>query len=175
MVTTARALGFDFDIVPLIAPVNLNGGANTGKRVNMKNASKAAICVFAGVGTAASDLGLDVQQADDPVAGNIKDLDIVTTYFIKDELSLDGDETWAKITQAFASEIADVGAAGVSAEHEQLVVVEVRADQLDNNNGFHWLSVNIPAPGATKLGCAFMILTGLHSQRTPENLRNPNA
>lgn len=173
MTTGARALGRSFDIVAGVTPVNLNTGANTGKRVHLKNAAGATIVIFAGVGTAASDLAVDLQEHDAATSGTSQDLDIVTKYYSKQELTLDGDETWSEHTQAAASEIADIGGAGTSAELENLAVIEVGADQL--SDGFEWISLNVPQPGATKLGCVLYLLHGLSVQRTPQNLVNPQA
>ena len=173
MTTGANGLGRYFDIVPAIVPVNLNTGANTGERVNMKDCTGVSIVVFASIGTAASDLAVDVQEANAATGGTIRDLDIVTKYYIKDALSLTAATTWSEVSQSAASEISDTGGAGTSAEHSQIVVIEVRADQL--SDGYKWLSVNIPQPGATKLGCAFYIRHGLKVMRKPQNLANPNA
>ena len=174
MTTGARALGRSFDIVSGIVPVNLNTGANTGARVHLKNCGGVTIVVYAGVGTAASDLAVDLQEHSAATGGVSQDLDIVTTYFSKQELTLDGDETWSAHTQSpAASEIADIGAVGTSAELQNLAVIEVSAAQL--SDGFGWISLNIPQPGATKLGCAFYILHDLQVQRTPQNLVDPQA
>ena len=170
MPTGARALGRLFDVGCGISPVNLNTGANTGKRISMKNAKTCTFVIFAGVGTAASDLAVDLQEATAYTGGTIQDLDIITKYYIKDETALDNDESWVETTQAATSEIADVGGTGVSAEHEQIVVIEVDADQM--SDGYTHLSLNIPQPGATKLGCVLYFLTGLKVQRAPANLGN---
>lgn len=173
MTTGANGLGRYFDIVPAVLPVNLNTGANTGFRVHMKDCRAVSIVIFASIGTAASDLALDVQESNAATGGTIQDLDIVTKYYIKDALALDASATWSEISQSAASEVADTGGAGTSAEHSQIVVVEVRAEQL--SDGFEWLSVNLPQPGATKLGCAFYVRHGLEVMRKPGNLANPNA
>lgn len=173
MTTGANGLGRYFDIVPAIVPVNLNTGANTGERVHMKDCRAVSIVIFASIGTAGSDLAVDVQESNAATGGTIQDLDIVTKYYIKDSLSLTAATTWSEVSQTAASEISDTGGAGTSAEHSQIVVIEVRAEQL--SDGFEWLSVNVPQPGATKLGCAFYIRHGLEVMRKPQNLANPNA
>lgn len=173
MTTGANGLGRYFDIVPAIVPVNLNTAGNTGERVHMKDCRAVSIVIFASIGTAGSDLAVDVQESNAATGGTIQDLDIVTKYYIKDALSLTAATTWAEVSQAAASEISDTGGAGTSAEHSQIVVIEVRAEQL--SDGFEWLSVNIPQPGATKLGCAFYLRHGLEVMRKPQNLANPNA
>lgn len=173
MATGARELGRAFDIVAGVTPVNLNTAGNTGKRVHLKNCSGVTIVVFAGVGTAASDLAVDLQEHNAATSGTSQDLDIITKYFSKQELTLDGDEVWSVHTQSAASEIADVGGAGTSAELENLVVIEVGANQL--SDGFEWISLNVPQPGATKLGCVLYILHQLNVQRAPQSLVDPQA
>jgi hypothetical protein len=173
MTTGARELGKSFDIVAGVTPVNLNTAGNTGKRVRLRNCSGVTIIVYAGVGTAASDLAVDLQEHNAATGGISQDLDIITRYYSKQELTLDGDETWSLHTQSAASEIADVGGAGTSAELENLVVIEVGATQL--SDGFEWVSLNIPQPGATKLGCVIYLLHQLTVQRAPELLANPQA
>lgn len=173
MTTGAFGLGKSFDIVPGIVPVNLNTAGNTGDRVHMKDCRAISIVIFASIGTAGSDLAVDVQEANAATGGTIRDLDIVTKYYIKDALSLTSATTWSEISQSAASEITDTGGAGTSAEHSQIVVIDVRAEQL--SDGYEWLSVNIPQPGATKLGCAFYIRHCLEVMRKPQNLADPNA
>jgi hypothetical protein len=172
MTTGANGLGRYFDIVPAIVPVNLNTGANTGSRVHMKDCRAVSIVVFASTGTAGSDLQVDVQESNAATGGTIQDLDVVTKYYTKDASTLTSSSTWAEVSQAAASEVTDVGGAGTSAENQQIAVIEVRAEQL--SDGFEWLSVNMPQPGATKLGCAFYIRHGLEVMRKPQNLANPN-
>lgn len=175
MASYAGPLGKEIDVCHAIAPVNLETGANTGARLHLKNYSGVLIVIYAGAGTANDDLQCDVQEANAATGGTIQDLDVVTAYWHKQETTLDGDEAWSKTTQAVASEIADAGAAGTSAEQENLVAFAIYADQL--SDGFEWISVNIPDLGAAgaKVGCAFYIPFGLKTQRTPENLAQPNA
>jgi len=170
--TGVRGLGKDFDIVPGVLPVNLNTGANTGFRVHMKNYQRCAVVLFASIGTAASDLQCDLQESTAASGGSIQDLDIITKYYLKDALALTSASTWAEVSQSAGSEITDTGGAGTSAEHSQVVVIEVDANQL--SDGFEWLSINMAQPGATKLGAAFYVMSGLAVQRKPQNLADPS-
>ena len=150
-----------------IVPVDLQT-AQTGKRVYMGNAARCDIVIFKAVGTAAQDQAWNVQQHNAASAGTSKDLDIVDHYYLKDELTLDGDETWSKITQTAASEIPDAGGAGTSAEHEQIVVIPIDAAQLDMANGFKWLSIDNDGAGANaQLGGVLYILHGLRYPNAP--------
>jgi len=168
MATKERALGSLFDITGALAPVNLCAGANTGLRIDMRRATVCTFVIYAGAGTAGDDLVVDLQEHTAATSGTSQDLDTITEYFIKTETTLDGDEAWTRITQAAASETTD--ATGTTAEEQNLMVIEVRHDQL--SDGFKWLSLNIPDLGAagTKVGGVIAILSGLRNQRKPERL-----
>lgn len=165
MTTDARALGKTFDISNALSIVDLNTGANTGLFVNMKNAEVCTFVFFAAAGTAGADLVFDLQESDKLTGGTTQDLDIITDWFKKEEATLDGDETWTRVTQAAASEVTvtDTGAAV-----EQIYVFEVLASQL--SDGFKYLSLNIADATQAKIGGCLAILSDLKVQRKPENL-----
>lgn len=168
MVTKERALGSLFDLSVAMVPVALTAGANTGLRIDMRRATTCTFAIFCGAGTAGDDLVVDLQEHTAATSGTSQDLDIITEYFMKTETTLDGDEAWTRITQAAASETTD--ATGTTAEEQNLMVIEVRHDQL--SDGFRWISLNIPDLGAagTKIGGALAILSGLRQQAKPERL-----
>ena len=168
-------LGFDFDLLHVIAPVDMDAGAKTGARIHMRNYAGIVFCLYCGAGVANDDWQVDLQQHDAASAGTSKDLDIISEYHHKQETTLDGDEAWAKVTQTAASEV--TGNA-TSAETENLVAFKtVHASELDVANGFDWISMNTPDFGAAgaKLGCVFAIGIRLAHQRTPANLPQPQA
>ena len=169
MVTKERALGDVFNIVPVIVPKDLDSGASTGLRVDMRNATTCSFVIFCGAGTAPDDLTIDLREHNASSGGTSQDLDIITEYFRISETTLDGDEHWVRYTQAAASETTDT--TGTTAEEQNMMVVEVRHDQL--SDGFKWVSIDIPDLGSAgaKLGGAFAILTGLRFRGKPERLR----
>lgn len=171
--THARALGNLFDISIGSVPADADGGAITGKRVSLKRARGVTIVVVGAAGTANDDLQVDLQEHSAASAGTSQDLDIITTYYHKSEASLDGDETWAAVTQAAASEITDVGGAGTSAELQQILAIDVAAEQL--SEGFDFVSLNIPDLGSAgaKYVTIIYILWGLDQMRAPELLAHP--
>jgi hypothetical protein len=169
------ALGRLFDVSVGFVPQAVNNSADvTGKRVSLKNAGGCTIVVVAEAGTAGDDLDLDLQQHTAASGGTTADLDIIDYYFYKSETTLDGDETWTKATQAAASEITDAtGGAGTSAEEEQIVVIEVDADQL--SDGYSYISLNATNAGTNnnKIGTCLYLLRDLKVKRTPANLAAP--
>lgn len=171
MTTKARALGALFDIAPVIAPADLCGGASTGKAVSLRNAEGCTFVVFCAAGTGVTDdLAVDVQQIAD-ATGVGKDLDIVTTYYTKSAATLSGDEVWVETTQTPAT--SEIAAIAGTQELDIILVVEVRADQMDD--GYSSVSLNIPDLGAAdaKYGGVVAILWGLDYQRAPDHLPAP--
>lgn len=162
-----EALGRLFNVASVIAPVDLAGGAGTGKRVHMLHADGVAFIYTADAGTAGEDVDLDIQEHNASSGGTSQDLDVVTKFYSKRETTLDNDETWVESTQTAASEV-DLG--DDEGENEVIAVVEVQASQL--SDGFEWVSCNTTDSGTTsgKLGAVLALTYDLHQQRTPPNL-----
>lgn len=170
MTTGAVGLGRYFDATAVAVPADAVAGALTGNRVSMKNCGAVAFLVLTSAGST-DELDLDLQEHTAATGGTSQDLDIITTFYVKSETTLDGDETWTAVTQSAASEISDAG----GASEQTLLCVEVRAEQL--SDGFTHVSLNVPDLGAN--GSRYTAIIGLpielYAQRTPENLPNPQA
>jgi hypothetical protein len=173
--TTMEGLGRLFDIGSVIGPVaDLAAGANTGHRIHLSNASAVTFVAYLGAVSAGTDTTvLDVQQHTAATAGTSGDLDVVTQWYYKGEATLDGDETWTKVTQAAASEISLTGA--TFAAQQLIVAVHVAGVQL--SDGYEWVSLDIADAGAggTRAGCVLALLHDLNVQRAPNNLAQLNA
>jgi hypothetical protein len=170
-----RGLGYTFDVASVVVPVaDLAAGANTGHRIHLKNYEGVTFLYYTGISSAGTDTFVpDVQEHNANTGGTSQDLDVITTRYEKTEATLDGDETWAKVTQAAASEVSLTGATYASLQ--VLIAFEVLSSQL--SDGFEWVSVDQadPGSGGTRPGCILAILWGLKVQRKPENLAQPNA
>lgn len=165
------ALGREFDVSIGWSPVDAQT-AQTGKRVSLRNAGGCTILVIKAAGTAGDDHSYDLQQHTAATGGTTADLDIVSYYYLKDEATLDGDETWTKLTQTAASEITEAGGAGTSAEHEQIIAIEVDARQL--SDGYSYISLNSGGEGSNaQLSTCIYLLRDLAVPRTPANLVAP--
>ncbi|MBD9723450.1 hypothetical protein PV755_45395 [Streptomyces caniscabiei] len=165
-----EALGRLFDISAGIVPVDSQTAAMTGKRVSLKNAGGCTIVVFKAAGTANDDPVLDLQQHTAASGGTTADLDIIDHYYIKQEATLDGDETWTRVTQSAASEVT---LNSTSAETQMIVVIEVDARSL--SDGYDYISLDIAdtgSAGAQLISCLYL-LRDLAVQRTPANLIAP--
>lgn len=167
MTTKAQALGRLFDIGTGITPVDSQTTGMTGKRCYVGDCEGVTIVVFKAAGTANDDPVLDLQEANAASGGTIQDLDIITDYYIKQETTLDNDESWTKVSQSAASEVT---LNATSAETEMIVAIDVRSDQL--SDGYKYLSLNIADTGSAgaQLISVLYIPWGLKVQRAPENL-----
>ncbi len=170
MTTGAWALGHRFNVSTGAVPTDAVAGAITGNRVHLKDARACSFIVIAAAGST-DRLDLDLQEHNAASGGTSQDLDIITKAYYQTETTLDGDETWTEWSQSAASEITDIG----GASEQQLVVVEVRAEQL--SDGFEWVSLNVPDLGTngTKFVAILNVLTGLEVMRKPTNLAQPQA
>lgn len=170
-----EGLGRLYDLAVGVAPVDLDtANGATGNRIHLKNYGGVAIVLIKAAGTAAADPTIDIRQHTAASGGTSADLDVVTRYYVKSETTLDGDETWTKVTQAAASEVADPGGAGTSAEEQQLVCIEIESTSLAD--GYEWISADIAVTASNpQLGAVLYIMRDLNVQRAPANLANPQA
>ena len=163
-----EALGRLFDVSIGAVPTDAVAGAVTGKRVSMKNATGCTIlAVTTGASTDITDV--DLQQHTAASGGTTADLDIIDHYYYKSETTLDGDEVWTRGSQSAASEITDVGAAS----EELLLAIEVPATSL--SDGYTHISLNVPDLGTngSRHVAILYIVHGLHVQRAPASMAQP--
>lgn len=171
-----RALGNVLDITTGINPVaDLAAGANTGKRIHLRNYDTCGILFFKNAASAGSDdVVLTLQEHNANTGGTSQNLAAITDWYRKSVASpLLGSETWTETSQAAGATLTLAGAS--FATHQQIVYFDVEAASL--SAGFEWISVNIadPGSGGTILGGLFYIPTGLKIMRRPDLLAQPNA
>jgi hypothetical protein len=168
MTTFALALGKTFDVRSVTPATDAVAGAITGNRVHLRDGEVCSFIVVKATDAGTTDdLAVDLQEHTAFTAGTTQDLDIITDYFSKSETTLDGDETWTRVSQAAASEIAAVAG---TAELQLVWVIEVHANQLAA--GFEYVSLNVPDLGATddQRVTIIPIVSNLNVQRQPENI-----
>lgn len=170
MTTGARALGRLFNISTGAVPTDAVAAAITGNRVSLADAGGVSFVVVCSAGST-DILDVDLREHTAASGGTSQDLDIITRYYYQSETTLDGDEVWTEGSQSAASEITNIGAAS----EQQLVVIEVSAEQL--SDGFNYVSLDVPDLGTngTKYVAILNIVHDLHVQRKPQNLVNLQA
>lgn len=171
-----RGLGNVFDIsVGINNVADLAAGANTGKRIHMRNYDTLGVLFMKNAASAgADDVVLTLQEHNANTGGTSQNLAAITDWYRKSVASpLLGTETWTETTQAASATLTLAGA--TFATHQQLVFFEIESGAL--SAGFEWLSVNIADPGAggTILGGVIYLPSGLKIQRRPDLLAQPNA
>ena len=163
-------LGADFDVGSVIVPIDLADGANTGHRIHLMNYGAVTFVGYITTGTAAEAPTFDLKEANAATGGTSQDLDVIDEYWTKTEATLDGDETWTRVTQTAASEVTD---ATWDDANQLIVAFKVRAEQL--TDAFEWVSVDVADTGTAHIGCVFAIMHDLKVMRSPQNLVQPNA
>lgn len=172
MSTTAEGLGRLYDIGTCWSPVDLNtSNGATGKRIAILPGRGIDIVVFKAAGTAADDFVYTLREHTAYTSGTSADLAKIDHYYLKNETALDNDELWVKHTQSIAATITEAGAAGTSAESEQIIVIPVHASML--TEGYTHISLNAAATVSNaQLAAALYIVHDLRYQRTPASLFN---
>lgn len=140
-------------IVSAITPVDLATAANNGDWVSMKNYRKCLVVLHKGIGTAGQDPIFRLQQASDVSGTGAKDLQFTRIYSKVGTQT--GIGTFTVTTQTAATSYT----AAASAAAEAIIAVEIDAAQLDADNGFDCIRLDIADVGAAaQIGGALYIL-----------------
>lgn len=173
-----RQHGSTMDLTVGINPVaDLAAGANTGKRVHLRNYDTLGVLFFKNAASAGTDtVTITLQEHTAASAGTSQNLAAITDWYYKSTAAaLAGTEAWTEVTQAAAATLAMADTGPIKAANQAMVFFEIGAEML--SAGYQWASVNIADPGAggTILGGVFYIMGGLKIQRRPDLLAQPNA
>lgn len=177
-----RALGNMLDVcVGINFVADLAAGANTGKRIHMRNYDTLGIMLFKNAASAGTDdVIIQLQEHNANTAGTSQNLAAIFDYYRKSVASpMLGTEAWTEVNVSGGlpgtpvSAITIVGA--TFAAHQGIWYFDIESPAL--SAGFEWLSVNIADPGAggTILGGVLYIPSGLKLKRRPDLLAQPNA
>ncbi len=136
-----------------LAPVDLNDGANTGLRIDLRGAKKVAFVVACGDSTAAVT-NFTINQHDAASSGNSKACAILNPYFYKAGVP----PTAAVFTKVTATVAASNFVPTALASDPGLIVFEVNAEDLDRDNGYGWVSLSLIDATAAKLGAVIALV-----------------
>ncbi len=173
-----RALGYELDVtVGINFVADLAAGANTGKRIHMRNYDTLGVLFFKNPASAGTDtVTLTLQEHNANTGGTSQNLAAITDWYYKSTAAaLAGTEAWTETTQATAATLALANTGPVPAANQAMVYFDVESGSL--SAGFEWLSINIadPGSGGTILGGVLYIPSGLKIMRRPDLLAQPNA
>ncbi len=150
-------------VVSAFVPVAMNAGAPSVDWVSLKDYGRCAILIFKAIGTAGDDPTITLLQAKTVAGGSSKALNI--TRVDKKQAA-----TNLLATGTFATSTSDVPLSHDTfatntwtnsdlAEQPALIVIDVKADDLDEDNGFDCVSFTIADVGTNaQLGCGMFIL-----------------
>ena len=134
-------------------PVDMQTGANNGDWVSMKNYGRCAIVVFKAAGTAGDDPTVTVKQANDVSGTNAKALNFTRVDSKEGTLTSIGQFTTT--TQAAGNTYTN----DTLAEKQAIIVIDIKAEDLDADNDFDCVQVSIADTGTNaQLGCALYLL-----------------
>lgn len=160
-----EALGRLIDLSVGFAPVDMQTGTNTGKRVSLRNAGGITYVLFKAVGTAGDDPVLTFQQHTALSSGTTSNLAIVDHFYSKSAALLVGTEKWVRTAQAASQTVTLTG----EAANQGIYVFEIEAASLSDT--YNYVSLNVADVGGNaQLGCVLYALRDLEVKRKPANL-----
>lgn len=127
-----------------VIPQDVNGAAQTGARLKMDDCDRVAIVLSCGDSTGAV-LDVTLRQHDAASAGTSKDLEVANKYYHKAGAAT----SFTKVEPTVAA--ANYVLSSVFANDEGIVVLEVESAQLDVENGFAWVSLDVADSTAAKV------------------------
>lgn len=141
-------------IVPAFMPVNMAAGDNTGDFVDMSHFNRLAIVFIASAGASGQDPTVTVLQAQTN-GGSAKALDF-TRVDVKQGTALSAIGAFTTVTKSVASNTyTSTGSGGL----QKLWVIDIRASDLDRNNGYRWVQASVADTGSTsQIGAMLYIL-----------------
>ena len=152
-------------IAQAILPVSLDGGANAGDWVSLKNYNRCAIVVFKAVGTAGDDPVIAVKQATDVAGTGAKAVGFTRVDKKQAATNLLAVGAFTKSTSAApaTNDVFDTAAGTFTntdlAEQAAIIAIDIKAEDLDLDNNFDCIQVSIADVGANaQIGAALYLL-----------------
>lgn len=144
------------DIVSGIVPIDI-GSARSSDTVTLKNYGRCAVVFHKAAGSASEDPTITLLQATSIAPSSAKALNFTTLYYKQGTLSSVG--TWTKVTQTAANTYTNATAS----ENEAVWVIDIKAEDLDVDNGFDCVQVTIADAGSVNQLAALTFI--LHEPR----------
>jgi hypothetical protein len=160
------------DIVTAFAPSDLNTDA-TGDWVSLKNYEGCLIVIHKAAGTAGDDISILTEQATDVAGTSAKALNFTHLYYKVGATALSGVSTFSKVTGTATNDLDTVTAFGTDLAAdtgEALLVVDIRASDLDVGGGFdclRWSSEGDDVGNSTYGASVYILYGARYPQATP--------
>lgn len=153
---TNQALAEHVNIISF-PPIGMEGAAGlVAPYVSLKHYSRATLVLIKAAGNAAEDPTITFDQATAVAGTGTKALTVVNRAHKKESVAdLETVAAWTEVTQAVAATFVGNGDA------EQVVLIDIRAEDLDVDNGFDCVRAVVADVGAVaQIGCMFWCLWG---------------
>jgi len=155
---------------PIFEPADLNGAGATGDYVCMAHYRRCIVLILAGDGTASKDIDIALYQATSSAGAGAKVLNALETGRIYTReganfAALAAISHWTKETQATADE---QWAPEDSGEQCLMWALEIRAEDLDADNGFDCIRADVSDPTASKIVAGVYIMGDPDYPSAPE-------
>lgn len=148
----------ELGIVQAITPVDLQGAANNGDFVSLKNYGHVSIIIHHSIGTDNDDIIISLRQAKTVADGAGKVLNISEIFHKIGGTTLAAVGTFTRATQTAAATF-DTDALD-EAQNEAIYIVEVSKDDLDTDNDYDCVRIEVADVGGNAmLGSALYILS----------------
>lgn len=157
-------LGEKLAFKAVAGPIDFNAAAITGNRVSMKGAKRISFLVAMGTSTSVTAVTFTLRQHNAATAGTSKDLVVANPYFVK----IGAATVFTKVTPASAVAATDLTAS--VADAVALVIFEVLAEDLDLENDFAWVSLDVAKSGTAKIGSVVAIASGVTNKPAYSNV-----
>lgn len=154
-------------IVPAVMPIDLNGQANNGDWVSLKNFERLTVLVVASVGSAGSDLTMTLNQATSVAGAGSKVLNVIERIATKQAVALNAVAAWTDVTQTADEQYTDTD----NGEQQLVYAVDILPEELDVANSFDCVQCVLSQPGAAKIGCALYMLWPAKYPSHPDDQR----
>lgn len=143
-------------IVPAFLPVDINGAAQTGDWVSLKNFQKCTILLIGAAGSSGTDVTMTVQQATDVSGTGAKALNFTRIDAKEAASSLTAVGQFTTTTQSAANTYTTTN----NEQLAQVYAVTINAEDMDLDNDFDCLNVSVNAGNAAKVMVGLYILEG---------------
>ncbi len=154
-----------FNVCQGFLPVAMNTAANSGDWVSMRDYGRCTIVFFKAVGTNADDPTIAVKQATAVAGTSAKAIGFTTLYKKQAATNLLATGIYTKSTSdSPATNDTWTVASGTwtnsdLAEQAAIIVIDIKAEDLDADNGFDCVQLSIADVGTNaQLGCALYFL-----------------
>lgn len=153
-----RLFAEEAGIFPMVVPVDLAGAGNDAvTRVNMTKYAHAEIVIFKAAGAAAEPVVVTLSQHTVGTGGTPKALAIPRGVYVKNATAIADTTVFVKEARDDAPNTNRYTGTS-SVEKQAFITIPVRAEDLDTNNGYVWLSAAIGDVGnGAQIGACFVL------------------